>query len=263
MTLRPAVFDRHILSLDVAGFAQSLAERVHKRVRRRAGRPGVEDPDHRYCLLLRPSRERHGEDAPTHHSDERSPVHHSMTWSARPSTDCGIFRPRALAVWRLTTRSNLVGCSMGKSPGFAPFKIFATCPPARRSTSKVLGPYEMRAPLVAQKLPEPVQLSTGRRLFVASSAIWIPCDTRNELGTRTTPRAPSRAIVVNAGSSSSASCTSIRRTSSPNRGAAICASFQTKAFEGFAESVRITTDFSEGTASLSSSSRFPVSSTVS
>src|SRR5437764_7441383 len=58
MALRPAVFDRHILSLDVAGFAQSLAERVHKRCARRAGRPGVEDADHRHRLLLRAPRER-------------------------------------------------------------------------------------------------------------------------------------------------------------------------------------------------------------
>jgi hypothetical protein len=31
LTLCPAVFDRHILSLDPAGFAQSLVERRHKR----------------------------------------------------------------------------------------------------------------------------------------------------------------------------------------------------------------------------------------
>ena len=37
VALRPAVFDRHVLSLDVAGFAQSLAERGHKRCMR-AGR---------------------------------------------------------------------------------------------------------------------------------------------------------------------------------------------------------------------------------
>src|SRR5438067_8481727 len=55
MALRPAVFDRHILSFDVAGFAQSLEERGNKRSRRRAGRPGVEDADHRHLLLRAPS----------------------------------------------------------------------------------------------------------------------------------------------------------------------------------------------------------------
>src|SRR6267142_3886866 len=36
--------------------------------------------------------------------------------SARPNSDGGIVRPRALAVLRLATRTNLVGCSMGRSP---------------------------------------------------------------------------------------------------------------------------------------------------
>ena len=33
VALRPAVFDRHVLALDIAGFAQPLAERGHKRCR--------------------------------------------------------------------------------------------------------------------------------------------------------------------------------------------------------------------------------------
>src|SRR5262245_50430770 len=45
---------------------------------------------------------------------------HSITSSARNSTDCGIVRPRALAVLRLMTSSNLVGCSTGRSAGLAP-----------------------------------------------------------------------------------------------------------------------------------------------
>ena len=48
-----------------------------------------------------------------------------MTWSARPSTDGGIVRPRALAVFRLMTRSNFVGCSTGRSAGFAPLRILS------------------------------------------------------------------------------------------------------------------------------------------
>src|SRR5437764_398721 len=65
MALRPAVFDRHILSLDVAGFAQSLAERAHQRCKR-AGRRAVENADHRHRLLLcapgeRPCRHRAAE----------------------------------------------------------------------------------------------------------------------------------------------------------------------------------------------------------
>ena len=37
LTLRPAVFDRHVLALDIAGFVQALAERARRmRDRRRA-----------------------------------------------------------------------------------------------------------------------------------------------------------------------------------------------------------------------------------
>src|SRR5262249_36887438 len=45
---------------------------------------------------------------------------HSMTSSARSKNDSGMVRPSALAVVKLMTRSNLVGCSTGRSAGFAP-----------------------------------------------------------------------------------------------------------------------------------------------
>src|SRR5262249_19434913 len=48
------------------------------------------------------------------------PPHHSITSSARSKNESGIVRPSALAVVRLTTKSNLVGRSTGMSPGFAP-----------------------------------------------------------------------------------------------------------------------------------------------
>ena len=51
---------------------------------------------------------------------------HSITSSARNSRDCGIVRPSDLAVFKLMTNSNLVGCSTGSSAGFAPFKILFT-----------------------------------------------------------------------------------------------------------------------------------------
>ena len=37
----------------------------------------------------------------------------------------------ALAVLLLITNSNVVGCSTGRSPGFAPFKILSTYAAAR------------------------------------------------------------------------------------------------------------------------------------
>jgi hypothetical protein len=57
---------------------------------------------------------------------EGSPIHYRITSSARPSSDGGIVRPRALAVLRLMTSSNFVGCSMGRSPGLAPLRILST-----------------------------------------------------------------------------------------------------------------------------------------
>jgi hypothetical protein len=42
---------------------------------------------------------------------------HSITLSARTKNDSGIVSLSALAVFKLMTRSNLVGCSMGRSAG--------------------------------------------------------------------------------------------------------------------------------------------------
>jgi hypothetical protein len=61
---------------------------------------------------------------------------HSITSSARVRKDSGIVNPRAFAVARLTTRSNLVGCWTGKSPGFAPRRILSTYSAARRFRSR-------------------------------------------------------------------------------------------------------------------------------
>src|SRR5262245_8584178 len=51
---------------------------------------------------------------------------HSITSSARASSIGGISRLSILAVLRLMTNSNLVGCCTGRSPGLAPDKILAT-----------------------------------------------------------------------------------------------------------------------------------------
>jgi hypothetical protein len=47
---------------------------------------------------------------------------HSMTSSARASSVGGTSRPTALAVLRLMTSSNLVGCNTGRSVGFSPLR---------------------------------------------------------------------------------------------------------------------------------------------
>src|SRR5215468_9545187 len=89
---------------------------------------------------LRLGSERHGEKHRTRASDERSPLHYSITSSARPSSDGGIVRPRALAVLRLMTSSNFVGCSTGRSPGLAPLRILSAWIAPRRKRSERLAP---------------------------------------------------------------------------------------------------------------------------
>src|SRR5262249_1811622 len=51
---------------------------------------------------------------------------HSITSSAPCGRNQGTSRPSAFAVLRLMTNSNLVGLSIGRSCGFAPFKILST-----------------------------------------------------------------------------------------------------------------------------------------
>jgi hypothetical protein len=56
----------------------------------------------------------------------------SSAWKRRVG---GIVSPRALAVLRLMTSSNFMGCSTGRSAGLAPLRILSTKPAARRSRS--------------------------------------------------------------------------------------------------------------------------------
>jgi hypothetical protein len=65
---------------------------------------------------------------------------HSMTWSARASSDGGIVRPRALAVFMLITNSNFVGCSMGRSAGLVPLNILSTKVAACLTIAGTLAP---------------------------------------------------------------------------------------------------------------------------
>src|SRR4051794_30068923 len=79
-----------------------------------------------------------------HHraADQRKdlPPPHSITSSARARSVGGIVRPKAAAVFRLIRNSNLVGCSTGKSAGFAPRMILSTNPAPRTFRSSILAP---------------------------------------------------------------------------------------------------------------------------
>ena len=54
------------------------------------------------------------------------PPHHSITSSARASTDAGNSMPSALAVFRLITSSCLVGACTGRLAGFSPLRMRST-----------------------------------------------------------------------------------------------------------------------------------------
>src|ERR1700756_4000283 len=117
MFLRPAVFDRDILPLDIAGFLKTFTEGGHKE-RVSSGRSSAEESDHRHRRLLRARRERPCGRSATEQRDELA-ASHSITSSARARSVGGAVRPSALAVLRLMTNSYLVGACTGKSPGFS------------------------------------------------------------------------------------------------------------------------------------------------
>ena len=118
LVLRPAILDRHILALDVAGFTKALAE-YGQIPPCTIDRPDAEEPDHRHRRLLRACRERPSCRRAANKRDERAPPH-SITLSARNTSPGGTSWPMAFAVWRLMTNSMWLGCSTGKSVGFAP-----------------------------------------------------------------------------------------------------------------------------------------------
>src|SRR6516165_3083309 len=123
MELRPAVFDRNVSSFVVPGFAEPFAKRG-ERLSIRGRRGAVEVADHRHHLLLRAERRRD-----RHRADQQEhefAALHSMTSSARSRSVWGIVTPSSFAVFRLTTSSYRVGCSTGKSAGFAPLRILST-----------------------------------------------------------------------------------------------------------------------------------------
>src|SRR5262245_30291812 len=95
-----------------------------------------------YVMLCEPSkRQRHREAClPWFENPQKASPRHSISLSARDRNDGGIVRLSALAVFRLMTRSNLVGCSTGMSTGFLPLRIMPTCSAARRHVLAKLAP---------------------------------------------------------------------------------------------------------------------------
>src|SRR5262249_37800765 len=125
-----------VAALDEAHFAQALAECANV-VGVHPGAVG-EISDYRHRRLLRARRERPRSCLASDERDELAAVH-SITSSARASSVGGTSRPSALAVVRLMTRSNLVGCTTGTS-AFAPLRMRSTYDAERRTMSTLSGP---------------------------------------------------------------------------------------------------------------------------
>src|SRR5262245_28227778 len=106
LVLRPAILDHDILALDVAGFAEALAEwrQIACTIARRRA---AEKSDHRHRRLLRARCEWRRCCRAAEKRYERAPLH-SITSSAATCKVSGTLRPSVLAVLRLVHRSNLV-----------------------------------------------------------------------------------------------------------------------------------------------------------
>src|SRR5262249_24441837 len=141
----PTDRSRHVLALDVPSFIEALAERGSKG---RIGRPGIDESDCRHRWLLRARRERPRGSRAADERDERAPFH-SITSSAMASSPGGKLRPKALAVLRLITNSNLTDCMTGRSAGFSPLRIRPVYTPAWRYPSVMPVPELISPPTSA------------------------------------------------------------------------------------------------------------------
>src|SRR5712692_8048182 len=120
-----SIFDHEVATLDVTEVTQSLTEGLAQ-----VGIRGQVERQEAYSSdlgrLLGLNGEGRGEKAARHRTEECPPMHYWSTSSARWSNEGGIVSPSALAVLRLMTSSNFVGCSTGRSPGLAPLRILST-----------------------------------------------------------------------------------------------------------------------------------------
>jgi hypothetical protein len=73
-SLRPAIFDRDVLTLDVTGFVQATAERGHYGSER-LSRLSIQESDHRHRRLLPAHGERPSSHRAAEQRDEVAPLH--------------------------------------------------------------------------------------------------------------------------------------------------------------------------------------------
>jgi len=127
LTFAPAEIDRNVLTFDIPGIFQTGPEGAHQaHAQRIAGRCAIEPSDHRHDRLLRARHKRQCRRRAAEQRDELA-AFHSIISSARSRSDGGTSTPIALAVLRLITNSNFVGCSTGMSAGFVPRSSMMSC----------------------------------------------------------------------------------------------------------------------------------------
>ena len=95
LAVRPAIFDRDVLALDIAGFASGPGGTRADGMRVRVRRCAAEEPDHRHRRLLRARRERPRSRRAAEQRDELAPS----------DADCHLTRPQ----W------DHIRCNVGKN----------------------------------------------------------------------------------------------------------------------------------------------------
>src|SRR5262249_10934359 len=123
----PTIVDPHVAAVSPAQLLELLQKRTdpcHSFRIVRGQRGQHADAPHSLALL-RPRRERPRRRRAAEQRDELAPFH-SITSSARWLRNQGTSSPSALAVLRLITRSNFVGCCTGRSAGFSPRRMRST-----------------------------------------------------------------------------------------------------------------------------------------
>ena len=126
ITRGPAFIEVCVPPLDPAQGLQGFSECCNARLPLGVSRNSNQYANAPHALaLLRACRERPSSHRAAEQRDEVAPFH-SITSSASANNLSGIVRPSALAVFRLMTSSNLVGCITGRSIGFSPLRIRPT-----------------------------------------------------------------------------------------------------------------------------------------
>ena len=125
LVLRPAIFDRYVLALDVARVLQTLAEMRADGPQTASGDTAWRNPITGIAGCCARAASGHAAAAPPS-SVMNSRRLHSITSSARASSVGGISRPIALAVLRLMTSSCFTGACTGRSAGFSPLRMRST-----------------------------------------------------------------------------------------------------------------------------------------